>query len=337
MKKKIIIPFLVIILGVIATCGFLYFKAGNKPLDNDGKNITIIVSEGDTLYNIFQDLNNEKVMNNVSFAKLYIKTNNINTDVRVGRYEIPDDVDMKELISILGKGTSDDEVRFTIPEGYNIEDIANKLDEEGIVTKEDFLEAVKNYKDIPDYIKKDDTRRYQLEGYLFPDTYSFQKGVTSNHIIDSMLKQFNTVFNDILKELNIDRSTVDIDNIVTKASVIEEEAKSDEDRYLISSVIDNRIKKNMMLQIDATVIYAHGYHKEVLYNKDLTIDSKYNTYKYYGLPVGPISNPGKESIKAAMQPKETNYIYYIWTGKGNTHFFTDSYSEFLEKKREANL
>ena len=93
----------------------------------------------------------------------------------------------------------------------------------------------------------------------------------------------------------------------------------------------------MKLQIDATVIYAYGYHKEKLYNKDLIIDSPYNTYKYTGLPIGPICNPGMESIIASLKPEKTDYIYYVWTGKGEDHFFTNDYKQFLSEKRKANL
>lgn len=336
MKKKIIIPLLLLISLLVISCLAILIRSGNKPLKNNGNTISIQVNKGDTLYSVFDKLNNEQKMTNLNLTKIYIKLNKIKSDIKEGTYEVPDNVTVKELIDILDKGNTLDEITFTVPEGYNIDNIASKLDKEGIVKKEDFISAIESYKDIPKYVKKDSKRRYALEGYLFPETYKFKKDITATEIIDIMLKQFDNVFKNSLKELNMTINDVNVDDIVTKASVIEEEAKSDEDRYLISSVIDNRIDKKMMLQIDATVIYAHGYHKDVLYNKDLKIDSKYNTYKYYGLPVGPIASPGKESLKAALNPKKTDYIYYIWTGEGDTHFFTNSYNEFLKKKNEVN-
>ena len=116
-------------------------------------------------------------------------------------------------------------------------------------------------------------------------------------------------------------------------SMIEKEAVVDSERSFISSVIYNRIAIGMPLQIDATVIYSYGYHIEKMYEKYLEIDSPYNTYMYYGLPIGPISNPGRASLMAALKPKETDYLYYLLESE-NTHYFTDNYDDFLRRKEE---
>ena len=118
-----------------------------------------------------------------------------------------------------------------------------------------------------------------------------------------------------------------------ESAIIEKEAVVDSERSFISSVIYNRIAIGMPLQIDATVIYSYGYHIEKMYEKYLEIDSPYNTYMYYGLPIGPISNPGRASLMAALKPKETDYLYYLLESE-NTHYFTDNYDDFLRRKEE---
>ena len=149
-----------------------------------------------------------------------------------------------------------------------------------------------------------------------------------------MLDKFQSVMKEVESETGVTVPTDEIDEVVTKASLIEKEARTEKDRPLISSVIDNRIEKNMPLQIDATVIYALGKHVDKVLYKHLEVESPYNTYKNKGLPVGPIANPGKPSLIAALEPAKTDYIYYLLNPKTGEHYFTNSYSEFEKKKVE---
>ena len=148
-----------------------------------------------------------------------------------------------------------------------------------------------------------------------------------------MIERFNTVVHQVEEENNTKLDKSKLFDTITIASMIEKEARVEEDRPLIASVINNRLEKNMKLQLDATVLYSLGYHVETVLNKHLQVDSLYNTYKYEGLPEGPICNPGIESIRAALNPKESNYIYYILQ-KDGSHYFTNSYDDFLKKKKE---
>ncbi len=146
-----------------------------------------------------------------------------------------------------------------------------------------------------------------------------------------MINRFEEVFKQITANTSINEN--DVEKIVNVASIIEKEARVDEDRPLIASVIYNRINQNMPLQIDATVIYAHGYYIESVRNRHLAIESKYNTYLYKGLPVGPICNPGIESLKAkTLNPASTDYLFYLLAGE-NKHYFTNNYNDFLKKKK----
>ena len=184
---------------------------------------------------------------------------------------------------------------------------------------------------MPSYVKDNPDKRYNLEGFLFPDTYSFEIGVEPQYIIETMIKRFEEVFKEITASDTITEE--EVEKVVNVASIIEKEARVDEDRPLIASVIYNRLKQNMPLQIDATVIYAHGYYIESVRNRHLAIESKYNTYLYKGLPVGPICNPGVESLKAALNPASTDYLFYL-LASDDEHYFTNNYDDFLKKKEE---
>ncbi|GAA0734578.1 endolytic transglycosylase MltG [Clostridium oceanicum] len=224
-------------------------------------------------------------------------------------------------------------VNVTIPEGYNIEEIASKLESLNIINKKEFLHSVDIYK-APSYIKKDNKRKHQLEGFLFPDTYKFMKGEKGEDIIKTMLNRFEEVRKEIEDKNKIKIENKDIDKIMTMASVVEKEARVDSERGKVASVFYNRLNKNIKLESCATVIYALGYHKDKLLYKDLKVDSLYNTYLQKGMPVGPISNPGRKSIEAAVKPDKTNYLYFVSKNDG-THFFTNDYNEFLKMKKKT--
>lgn len=335
LKSYVIIAIFICVVVFAAVSFNTYNKTITNPLVNSSSDLEVKVTDGDTLYSVFEKLYNQKNLRSLNFVKVYIKTHHISGDIKKGTYELEKGMSLDELIKELQTGETN-RIKLTIPEGYTIADIAAKVEKSGLASKEDFLKAVKDYS-LPGYVKKDAKKRYDLEGYLFPDTYYFNKKTDCNTIIKAMLDRTDEVFIEVSKKTGNSINESGYEEILTKASVIEKEARSDKDRYLISSVIDNRINKKMKLQIDATVIYAYGYHKEKLYNKDLTIDSPYNTYKYNGLPIGPICNPGMESIMAALKPEKTDYIYYVWTGKGEDHYFTNDYKQFLSEKRKANL
>ncbi|MDU7963907.1 MAG: endolytic transglycosylase MltG [Clostridium perfringens] len=200
-------------------------------------------------------------------------------------------------------------------------------------TKDEFLKVVKEYP-LPSYIKPNKERKYELEGFLFPDTYAIPKGTTPKEIVAMMLNRFEGVINEIQSELGITIPKEEYEKYVIVASMVEKEARDDSERAEIASVIYNRLQKGMPLQIDATVLYALGEHKETVLYKDLKVDSPYNTYKIKGLPVGPICNPGKPSLLAAIKPAKTDYIYYLLNPSNNKHYFTNNYEDFLAKKKE---
>lgn len=255
--------------------------------------------------------------------------------LKYGTFTLNTGLNKTELIeALLIPGEDENYIKVTIPEGYSVQQIAIKLEELSLCSKDEFLNAVNNetfdynfLKDIPENVD------YKLQGFLFPKTYSIKKGSSAKEIIDIMLKQFYTEFKEeyYTKAEELGKS---IYEIISIASIIEREAKLDEERSTISGIIYNRLNINMKLEMCATVQYALTdgiFNVSKITTKDTQIDSLYNTYKNKDLPVGPICNPGIKSIEAALNPESHSYYYYHvedeTTGK---HKFSKSYEEHIE-------
>ena len=329
-NKRIIRVARIFVIMIIIITIWQCFKIVDTPLKINNEEI-VEVAEGDSFYGILDKLSEEGKIKNKFLVKLYLKICGIKPEVLEGTYKLNKSMTLNEFVNLL-TDSNKDKVYITIPEGYAIDDIAEKLEENNICNSKEFIDSVKNY-ELPKYISNNPNKRYNLEGFLFPDTYSFNKNENADFIIKTMLNRFEKVWQEIVEDLNISIPEEEIEKKVNVASIIEKEAVVDSERSFISSVIYNRIAIGMPLQIDATVIYSYGYHIEKMYEKYLEIDSPYNTYMYYGLPIGPISNPGRASLMAALKPKETDYLYYLLESE-NTHYFTDNYDDFLKRKEE---
>ncbi|WP_099346324.1 endolytic transglycosylase MltG [Clostridium tertium] len=329
-SKSKTIP-IIIILILIISCFVLFKRVLNKPL-NTSEDIVINVQEGDSFYSIINALSKENKIKNLPLIKLFVKISRKNIDVKPGEYVLQKDLNVNELINTLTSESSLNIVKFTVPEGYTIDDISEKLEKEGICSKEDFIKAIKEY-ELPSFVNINSEKRYNLEGYLFPDTYLIKVGETPKEIITKMVARFKEMLSEAIKEVNTTVKNEDIETVVTIASMIEKEARIDLERPVIASVIVNRLNIDMMLQIDATVIYALGEHVDTVLYSHLETNSPYNTYKNYGLPVGPISNPGLESIKAALKPEQTDYLFYVLQND-KTHYFTNNYEDFIKKQND---
>ncbi|MCL2708340.1 MAG: endolytic transglycosylase MltG [Defluviitaleaceae bacterium] len=224
---------------------------------------------------------------------------------------------------------------ITIPEGYTIRDIATYLEARELMTAEEFIEACENYSVAYHFLAELPDRPNRLEGYLFPDTYFITSNATPEDIIGKMLSRFDEIFNYEYR-IRARELGMSIDEVITKASIIEREVRMHSERVIVSGVIDNRLKRGMLLQMDATVQYALDKRKERLTLEDLEINSPYNTYVYTGLPIGPIANPGAECIRAALFPEfpgDREYLYYVLTdAETGEHYFTHDYDDFLRVK-----
>ena len=333
-KNKNITKILILLIFLVGILFVMYYNSViKKPLKGNDSVVSIEVKQGDGFYDILNNLEKEDKVRSKLMIKLKLALDNKNINLNEGIYEIPSDSTLNDILKSLENNLDNiNLVKVTIPEGFSVEEIGEKLEENGFCTKEEFVDAVNNYQ-LPDFIEEKDKTRYNLEGFLYPDTYLIKKGTSAEDIITIMLERFKTVMNEVKEDVNLTLDDSEMYDVITIASMIEKEARVDEDRPLIASVIYNRLNEDMKLQLDATVLYSLGYHVETVLNRHLEVDSPYNTYKYKGLPEGPICNPGIESIKAALQPAESDYIYYILQNDG-AHYFTDNYDDFLNKKKE---
>lgn len=324
-----------VLFGGAGLFGWNYYNGiGEKPLKSDTDKVIVTVERNATLNGVLENLANSGNLRNLILTKLYMIQHPQNTNIKAGTYEVPADATLPELVKELREGKNINEITVTIPEGYTIERMGGLFEEKGLFSKQEFIDAAKAYKH-PDWITNVESRRYAMEGFLMPDTYKFEKGITPAYALDVMHKAFVKKMESVLKDLGIQSPSSRWNRIVTIAAMIEREAANEGEMPTVSSVIKNRIVKRMKLQIDATVVYALGKESaDKVTLDDLKVDSPYNTYVVAELPVGPIANPGEAAIRAALKPADTNFIYYVLDPKADAHFFTANYNEFLAKKAE---
>jgi UPF0755 protein len=212
-----------------------------------------------------------------------------------------------------------------IPEGYTMFDIAQALQDAGLGSSQEFLEVAKSDVElISDVAPEAKT----LEGYLFPNTYEFTRTQSMKDIVAVMVKQFRQVAEQI-GLTTTDAQKADLQKTVTMASIIEKETAVPEERAVVASVYYNRLERNIALQADPSVIYAElldGRYAGALHHSDMQFQSAYNTYTHPGLPPGPIGNPGRSALEAAMHPAQTDYFYFVSDGNGH-HRFSRSLEE----------
>jgi UPF0755 protein len=261
---------------------------------------------------------NEIIRKNNYLFIILIKLSKLEDKLKFGEYNLSPSLNMLQILNKLARG----EIvvyKITIPEGYTSIQIAELLDKKEIVEKESFLKLVK-------YGEK------SWEGYLFPDTYEVPKKYGAENMFKLMLSNFEQVAVDNKLINKAEQTGFTMDEIITLASIIEKEAKFAEEKRQISSVFHNRLKSGMKLQSCATIQYILGKPKEKLEESDLEIESPYNTYLYKGLPPGPICNPGIDSIIAALEPANEDYLYFI-LGDNGRHIFSKTYEEHLKNKK----
>lgn len=258
-----------------------------------------------------------------------------------GTYELNTTMDYSALLRNMGsRSAARTTVQILIPEGYTVEQIIQRLAENGVATESELKDAAANYDFDYDFL--DDStlgQENRLEGYLFPDTYEFYQNTDAQSVLNRMLYNFQTRIydNEQVDQAMLAQAEADgysLKDILTIASIIEKETDG-KDQTSISSVIYNRLNEgggtNGYLQMDSTIYYITGDFSTALTSDDLAIDSPYNTYLYKGLPAGPICCPGITSINAALNPEDTDYYYFYLGDDGSTHFFND-YDEFVAFK-----
>lgn len=336
--RIVIILFLfLIVFSVIAY--FYYSDIVKHPLNTKG-NIEFKVNNGDNINSVLKYLDEKKFVKNIFITKYYIKNNKLNINIKPGNYSFNENTSITQMVQDLNNGKFDDTiVSVTIPEGFTIEEIAIRLQDKGVLQKDAFLQGCKDYQLSTD-IKTTPNRKYALEGYLFPDTYEMKKGMAAKDVIKLMLNKFNLVLNELEQKSNkvLDKDAKD--NLVIMASLVEGEAEEKDERAIISGVFYNRLKLGMKLESCASVEYVLPEHKVVLSNKDIKINSPFNTYMVKALPEGPICCPGKAALEAAFSPQANKFLYFVAKFDGtNGHYFSTSLAQHntATKVSEANM
>lgn len=286
--------------------------------------VFIEVPEGAALKEIAQLLKEKDIISNESAFYLYAKNKSMN--FKFGGHVFNTSMSYSEICEQLTVAGSVATVKVLIPEGYELRLIAEACEKAGLVSADEFMRVAKNGDFDYDFLVDKEGVNYKLEGFLFPATYEFNYGVSAHDIIDTMLKTFDSVYTDAYSKRAKELGMSDYD-IVTLASVIEREAASVAEHKKVSGVFYNRINEGMSLQSCATVQYILKERKPVLSVADTQIDSPYNTYKYAGLPVGPVASPSKSAIEAALYPETHDYYYFVAKSDGSGHIFSKTFQE----------
>ena len=321
-----------LLLGVLGAI-FVIYSAATGGEDGARKSAMVQVVRGDTLSDVAAKLEEAGVINSAFVFELQARYEGYGTEIKTGRYAFESGQDSGEILHKLTVGQAAPTFTVTIPEGLTIKETAGTVAAESSVPGPEFEGAARRTDYGYAFLDNSDVK--STEGYLFPAKYDFEKGVTARQIVDRLLQQYLLETQDLDFAEAKERLDLTENQVVTVASLIEKEAASHEEKPLIASVIYNRMRKDMPLQIDATIQYALKRPKANLSLADLKVDSPYNTYENKGLPPGPICSPGKESLLAALNPANTSYLYYVLEANGEKHFFTKSYDDFLQAKAKA--
>jgi len=320
-RRKIIgLATLLVVAGAIATGVYFYIKI-SRPASFNSNPVTFTVERGSSAQQIADQLGQEGIVRSPRVFTVYVYLTGSASKIQAGQYLLDRRMTMEEILSVLTAGQVQlSDQRVTVIEGWTNRQIATNLAQKNIVSAEDFNAALgQNY----DFRFDQDAHAFRYEGFLFPDTYSLRADQDAADLIQQMLTNFeNKLPADLLADL--ERKNLDIGDVVIIASIVEKEVGRNKDRItsddveamneerrLVASVFYNRLEIGMALQSDATVNYVTGGGRRRATADDIAIDSPYNTYRVGGLPPGPISNPGLESIRAAINPADSDYLYFI--------------------------
>jgi len=316
---------IIMILFIFTLGGISYLEELTSPINSKSvSEYEVLIRPGASSSQIANLLADKGLIRHPLLFKALVRFRGAESDLKTGYYNLSTGMSIDQMIDKIVNGKVITQ-EFTIPEGFTVEEIAQEITKQFTFSKKEFLQTARGFKF--GQAVKNEGRKYNVEGYLFPETYQVPKGTNPKGIIKVMLEEFKAELDERIIS-KIEDSGLTLDEVITIASLIEAEAKYDVERRLISSVIHNRLDKNMALQIDATIQYILPEHKSKILYSDLAIESPYNTYQHVGLPPGPINNPGLDSIKAALNPKETNYLYYFALDDGS-HKFSKTYREHL--------
>ncbi|TJY43512.1 endolytic transglycosylase MltG [Cohnella pontilimi] len=335
---------LAVVLGTL-----LYVWNGLRPVSASEKPVRVTIDKGMRASKVSKLLEDNGLIRNSFLFGVWMKLQDEGSKFQAGVYELTPGMTREQIVAKLNSGdiVAAASVRFTIPEGFTVQQIADRLAKTANVNKESFLQTAADRAKWTGsawagQIPADVNLRYPLEGYLFPDTYEVRNGSSEAEIINRLLAELDRKLDQLPEDwqTTLQERGMTVHQMLTIASLVEREVVVDEERAIVSGVIQNRLAKTMPLQIDATIQYLLDKPKEKLSTDDLKVQSPYNTYLNPGLPPGPIATPSLKSIEAALYPAKTDYLYYVTKKDGsNTHLFAVTYAQHQKniKLSEKNV
>ncbi|GAB6908180.1 Aminodeoxychorismate lyase [Desulfosarcina cetonica] len=323
MVKKLILIGLLLFIGLAGATGlaYLYLMAwAQQPMAAKGQDKLFTLLPGQGLKQTAKTLEQEGLISDALRFTLLARIDKKEKLLKAGEYFLSTAMTPRDILGQMVEGRVH-LYRVTIPEGYNLQQIATAVAAAGLADANDFLKTARN----PEMAKQLEIPADTLEGYLFPDTYYFPRGLNTAAIIVTMVKQFRAAFKPEWKARAAELGMT-IHQVVTLASIVEKETGVAEERPLVAAVFHNRLKKGMRLETDPTVIYGIPDFDGNIRRKDLETYTPYNTYKIKGLPPGPIASPGALAIQAVLYPAKSDYLYFVAKGDG-THYFSTTFKE----------
>ena len=310
---------LVVLAGAGAALRFLWSRPYSAA---PGAEKFVVIPRGTSSYETAHLLEREGVVRHWAVFLAYLKLAKPRSPLQAGEYRFAEPLSVIQVADKLIRGLIYYH-ELTVPEGYSLFEIGDLLEQKGFARAADLLAAAGRTDLVADLSQS----ARNLEGYLFPDTYRLARGTTADEIARIMVRRFREVYAGLQPLLP--QSSLNLQQVVTLASLIEKETSVDAERELISAVFQNRLKKGMLLQCDPTVIYAaqlKGNYRGTIFQSDLESNSPYNTYRHPGLPPGPIANPGKRSLEAALSSAQSDYLYFVADNRGG-HVFSRTLEE----------
>ncbi len=298
--------------------------------------VYVSIPQGSSATDITSILDNKGVISSSLAYEIYLRNENMEDKLRAGDYEIPNNLEFDELTEVLLKGPPLKTYNITIPEGLWISETLDSISSQTGFDILSLENSLKSGRVKSKYVYLGDFKDLQnWEGLIYPNTYEINIEANGDEILQLLVNELENVIEKIFNDKDLPYWIENYNQLFVIASLVEAESKLEEDRPLVASVIKNRLYDDMLLQIDATVLYALQKRKSQVLLLDLQVDSKYNTYKYSGLPPTPISGFGERSILASINAPESDFIYYLLTDKNGKMSFTNDYSDFINMKNKA--
>ena len=327
LQRKIVfgIPALAILFVMVVVFVIIPLAGSSSYTGERGVPVYFTVRPGMSVSEIGKELYERGIIDSEMKFWWTAKLNGFENKVKSGTFAMQTGMTPRDALEILVYGNTVT-IRFTIPEGFSVRDIAQRLDDEGLVKADAFISLAKTYRPYP-YVEERENVLYAVEGFLFPDTYEINGEFDAARIMQMMAENFDRR---LTKEMRDRAREMDLSiyELVTLASLVEKVAYHEEDRPIIAQIFLKRLRLGMPLQADPTVQYLLDAPKEDLLYRDTEIESPYNTYQNVGLPPGPIASPGTASLMAVLHPADTNYLYFVADRNGNNYYATN-YADHL--------